>query len=161
MSSSTIIRTRLRSTRNLSPGPVTQVPNCWLLVDGVNKPKLWFYLPVDYWHNVEPPPTSFWTEEVEVIALPKADGIGSQLPAARGNIAYIGPVPERALGLEIAASHINPKGVIDFLHYYRSFKTDYELACMREAQKSAVNGHRAAHEAFLSGMSEFDINRRI
>lgn len=22
--------------------PVTQVPNCWLLVDGVNKPKLWF-----------------------------------------------------------------------------------------------------------------------
>ncbi|STL47887.1 Xaa-Pro dipeptidase [Escherichia coli] len=51
--------------------PVTQVPNCWLLVDGVNKPKLWFYLPVDYWHNVEPLPTSFWTEDVEVIALPK------------------------------------------------------------------------------------------
>ena len=72
--------------------PVTQVPNCWLLVDGVNKPKLWFYLPVDYWHNVEPL-TSFWTEEIEVIALPKADGIGGQLPAARGNIAYIGPVP--------------------------------------------------------------------
>lgn len=78
--------------------PVTQVPNCWLLVDGVNKPKLWFYLPVDYWHNVEPLPTSFWTEEIDVIALPKADGIGSQLPAARGNIGYIGPVPERALG---------------------------------------------------------------
>lgn len=51
--------------------PVTQVPNCWLLVDGVNKPKLWFYLPVDYWHNVEPLPNSFWTEDVEVIALPK------------------------------------------------------------------------------------------
>ena len=77
---------------------MTQVPNCWLLVDGVNKPKLWFYLPVDYWHNVEPLPTSFWTEEIDVIALPKADGIGSQLPAARGNIGYIGPVPERALG---------------------------------------------------------------
>ena len=92
--------------------PVTQVPNCWLLVDGVNKPKLWFYLPVDYWHNVEPLPTSFWTEDVEVIALPKADGIGSLLPAARGNIGYIGPVPERALQLGIEASNINPKGVI-------------------------------------------------
>jgi Xaa-Pro dipeptidase len=90
--------------------PVTQVPNCWLLVDGVNKPKLWFYLPVDYWHNVEPLPTSFWTEEVDVIALPKADGIGSQLPAARGNIAYIGPVPERALGLDIAADKSTRKG---------------------------------------------------
>ena len=29
---------------------------------------------------------------------------------------------------------------------------------MREAQKMAVNGHRAAEEAFRSGMSEFDIN---
>lgn len=115
--------------------PVTQVPNCWLLVDGVNKPKLWFYLPVDYWHNVEPLPTSFWTEEVDVMALPKADGIGSQLPAARGNIAYIGPVPERALGLDIPADKLNPKGVLDFLHYYRAYKTDYELYCMREAQK--------------------------
>ncbi len=89
--------------------PVTQVPNCWLLVDGVNKPKLWFYLPVDYWHNVEPLPTSFWTEEIDVIALPKADGIGSQLPAARGNIGYIGPVPERALGLGIAAAEDQPE----------------------------------------------------
>lgn len=69
--------------------PVTQVPNCWLLVDGVNKPKLWFYLPVDNWHNVEPLPTSFWTEEIDVIALPKADGIGSQLPAARGTSATL------------------------------------------------------------------------
>ena len=23
--------------------PVTSVPNCWLWIDGVNKPKLWFY----------------------------------------------------------------------------------------------------------------------
>ncbi len=66
-------------------------------------------------------------------------------------------MPERALQLGIEASNINPKGVIDYLHYYRSFKTEYELACMREAQKMAVNGHRAA-EAFRSGMSEFDIN---
>lgn len=139
--------------------PVTQVPNCWLLVDGVNKPKLWFYLPVDYWHNVEPLPESFWTDEVELIALPKADGIASQLPAARGNIAYIGPVAERALQLGITAQNINPQGVIDYLHYYRAYKTDYELVCMREAQKMAVAGHRAAHEAFLSGMSEFDINQ--
>lgn len=48
--------------------------------------------------------------------------------------------------------------MIDFLHYHRAYKTDYELYCMREAQKSAVVGHRAAKEAFLSGMSEFDIN---
>ena len=139
--------------------PVTQVPNCWLWVDGVNKPKLWFYLPVDYWHSVEPLPESFWTDEVEMIALPQADAIGGLLPAARENVAYIGPVPERASQLGIAAGNINPQGVINYLHYHRAYKTDYELSCMREAQKVAVVGHRAAHEAFLSGMGEFDINQ--
>ena len=138
--------------------PVTQVPNCWLLVDGVNKPKLWFWLPVDYWHSVEPLPTEFWTPEIDLIALPKADEIGSLLPANRSNIAYIGPVPERALQLNISAANINPKAVIDYLHYYRAYKTDYELTCMREAQKMAVAGHQAAEEAFRAGMSEFDIN---
>ncbi|MFP1557861.1 hypothetical protein ACLB1T_12755 [Escherichia coli] len=44
----------------------------------------------------------------------------------------------QALQLGIEASNINPKGVIDYLHYYRSFKTEYELACMREAQKMAA-----------------------
>ncbi len=85
----------------------------------------------------------------------EADGIGSQLPAARGNIGYIGPVPERAWAWVFAADKINPKGVIDYPHYYRAYKTDYELACMREAQKSAVNGHRCGPcEAFQSGMRQ-------
>lgn len=138
--------------------PVTSVPNCWLWVDGVNKPKLWFYSPVDYWHNVEPLPQSFWTDEIEIVALKKADEIAQLLPPHRDNVAYIGPVPARAAQLGINTDRTNPKAVIDFLHYHRSYKTDYELYCLREAQKTAVIGHRAAKEAFLSGMSEFDIN---
>lgn len=138
--------------------PVTSVPNCWLWIDGVNKPKLWFYSPVDYWHKVEPLPQSFWTDEVELIALTSAEDIDRLLPAQRQSVAYIGPVPQRAAQLGIKSDLINPQGAIDFLHYYRSYKTDYELYCLREAQKSAVVGHKAAKEAFLSGMSEFDIN---
>ncbi|PWC19749.1 Xaa-Pro dipeptidase [Brenneria corticis] len=138
--------------------PVTQVPNCWLWIDGVNAPKLWFYSPVDYWHNVAPVPESFWTDEVDITVLRNADDIGSLLPSARRRVAYLGYAPQRALDLGIDATNINPQGVLDYLHYYRAYKTDYELACMREAQKTAVVGHRAAHEAFLSGMSEFDIN---
>lgn len=56
---------------------VIQVLNCWLLVDGVNKFKLWFYLLVDYWYNVELLLMLFWIEEVEVVVLLKVDGIGS------------------------------------------------------------------------------------
>ncbi|MBN3098567.1 Xaa-Pro dipeptidase [Pectobacterium brasiliense] len=138
--------------------PVTHVPNCWLWVDGVNPPKLWFYSPVDYWHNVAPVPESFWTEDIDITVLRNADDIGQLLPSQRERVAYIGYAPQRAQDLGIRADNINPQGVLDYLHYHRAYKTDYELACMREAQKTAVIGHRAAHEAFLSGMSEFDIN---
>ncbi|WP_174866914.1 Xaa-Pro dipeptidase [Pectobacterium polaris] len=138
--------------------PVTQVPNCWLWVDGVNPPKLWFYSPVDYWHNVAPVPENFWTEDIDITVLRNADDIGQLIPSQRERVAYIGYAPQRAQDLGIRADNINPQGVLDYLHYHRAYKTDYELACMREAQKTAVIGHRAAHEAFLSGMSEFDIN---
>ncbi len=138
--------------------PVTQVPNCWLWIDGVSKPKMWFWSPVDYWHKVEPLPHAFWTKEIEVTALTDADNIGQLLPASRQNVAYIGPVQARATQLGFSTDNINPKGVLDFLHFYRAVKTPYELYCMRQAQKIAVSGHRAAKEAFRSGMSEFDIN---
>lgn len=138
--------------------PVTVVPHCWLWVDGVNKPKLWFYSPVDYWYAVEPLPESFWTPFVDIILIKNPDDIGSLLPAARDNIAYLGSALPRALSLGLKTAGINPQPVLDYLHYHRAYKTDYELACMREAQKTAVMGHRAAHEAFLAGMSEFDIN---
>ncbi len=138
--------------------PVTQVPNCWLWIDGVNPPKLWFYSPVDYWHSVEPLPDAFWTKDVTVLPLANAGDIKGQLPADLKRVAYIGYCQQRALELGITADNINPKAVLDYLHYHRAYKTSYEVACMREAQKIAVNGHRSAKEAFLSGMSEFDIN---
>lgn len=138
--------------------PVTEVQSCWILVDGVNTPKLWFYSPVDYWYSVEPVPDSFWTSYIDITPLKKADEIAQYLPGSLTRIGYIGPNPERAQWLGVSADNINPKAVIDYLHYYRSYKTDYELSCMREAQKVAINGHKAARDAFYSDMSEFDIN---
>lgn len=138
--------------------PVTRVPNCWLWVDGVNKPKLWFYSPVDYWHNVEPLPDSFWSKPFEMVPLANADDISQLLPRQRERIGYIGYAPQRACELGIVSKNVNPKAVLNYLDFHRSIKTGYELACMREAQKTAVMGHRAAHEAFMSGMSEFEIN---
>ena len=44
------------------------------------------------------------------------------------------------------------------LHYHRAYKTPYELALMRLAQRKAVRGHAAARNAFLGGGSEAAIN---
>lgn len=138
--------------------PVTDIPYCWLLVDGVNKPKLWFYAPVDYWHVVNPLPNDFWTKEIDIYPLRRKEEIKQFLPSVLQRMGYIGESVEQALNLGVSKQHINPKAVLDYLHYHRGYKTDYELACLREAQKVAVTGHKAAFEAFLAGMSEFDIN---
>ena len=48
--------------------------------------------------------------------------------------------------------------MIQYLEYQRSYKTPYEIALMRQAQRLAVRGHRAAEAAFRAGQSEFGIH---
>lgn len=137
--------------------PVIDNPNCWLVVNGVDKPKLIFYRPKDFWHTVPPEPSEYWAEEFDIVLLTQADAVEKHLPYDKVNYAYIGEYLEvaRALGFEL----VNPDRVLHFLHYYRAYKTDYEMACMRASSKIAVAGHQAAEAAFRDGQSEFDINQ--
>lgn len=135
--------------------PVIDNPNCWLLVNGEDKPKLIFYLPVDFWHKVPDAPADFWAEHFEIQLLSKANEVEHLLPYDKAQIAYIGENLEvaRALGF----SEFNPEGVLSYLHYHRAYKTAYEQQCLREANRIAVSGHRAAKDAFLHGDSEYEI----
>lgn len=137
--------------------PIIDNPNCWLVVNGVDKPKLIFYRPKDFWHKVPPEPTAFWASEFDIVLLTQADAVEKHLPYDKKKYAYIGEYLEvaRALGFDM----VNPDRVLHYLHYYRAYKTDYELLCMREANQLAVKGHLAAEQAFRAGMSEFNINQ--
>ena len=46
--------------------PVLDNPHCWLLVDGVSKPVLLFYRPVDFWHKVADLPNAFWVDFFDI-----------------------------------------------------------------------------------------------
>lgn len=136
--------------------PVVDNPNCWLIVNGVDKPKLVFYRPKDFWHKVPPEPSEFWAAHFDVVLLTQANAVEKHLPYDKVKYAYVGEYIEvaEALGFDL----VNPDRVLHYLHYHRAYKTDYEMACMREANKLAVTGHRAAELAFRQGLSEFDIN---
>ena len=138
--------------------PLVNNPNCCLIVNGIDKPKLIFYRPEDFWHKVPDEPTDFWVESFDIVYMKTLDQLADLLPADRGRMAFISESAELADTLNIGQH--NPQGVIDYLHYHRSFKTDYELDCMRQANKLAVKGHHAARESFYEGDSEFDINQR-
>ncbi len=135
--------------------PIIDNPHCWLMVDGVNKPKLVFYLPVDFWHKVPDAPNDFWAGFFDIQLIDKPTKVEALLPYDKARIAYLGEQIELAKALGF--TELNPEGVLSYLHYHRAYKTDYELVCMREANRIAVQGHRAAEACFRAGGSEFAI----
>src|SRR5207247_23271 len=44
------------------------------------------------------------------------------------------------------------------LHWERSWKTDYEIECIREATVRGARGHKVAERAFRAGATEYEIH---
>ncbi|WP_394204900.1 Xaa-Pro dipeptidase [Shewanella waksmanii] len=138
--------------------PVIDNPHCWLLVNGADKPQLIFYRPEDFWHKVADVPTEFWTEQVEIKLLTKADKVADLLPSDVSQWAYIGEHIDVAEVLGFKSR--NPEAVMSYLHFHRASKTQYELECLRMANQIAVKGHLAAKSAFYAGANEFEIQQQ-
>mgnify|MGYP000132327820 CR=1 FL=1 len=137
--------------------PITNVTNSWLLVNGVDKPKLVYYQPVDFWHKVVELDESYWGQYFDIEILTKASDVDKLLPYDKKRFAYIGEHIEvaRALGFE----QINPEPLLNYIHYHRAYKTAYEQECMRASNRLAVAAHQAAKAAFMAGKSEFEIQQ--
>ncbi|QDE29503.1 Xaa-Pro dipeptidase [Shewanella polaris] len=138
--------------------PILDTANCWLIANGQDKPTLVFYRPVDFWHKVNDVPQAFWTEHFDIQLLTKPDRIADYLPKSLTSWAYIGEHLDVADILGFTAR--NPDAVMNYLHYHRADKTQYELECMRRANQIAVKGHLAAKNAFYNGATEFEIQQQ-
>jgi len=135
--------------------PLLKNPNCWLIVNGSDKPKLVFFQPVDFWHSVPEDPTDYWVEHFDIIKMADVNEIKKILPQDKKRSVYLGEFVDDAK--ELGFEKTNDKAVLDFLHFHRAYKTEYEFDCLREANRIAVIGHQAAKEAFYAGASEFEI----
>ena len=75
------------------------------------------------------------------------------------NTAYIGPNTQRADSLGVSLDNVNNQSLLNYYHYYRAYKTGYELACMRrEAHENGSQWTYRRSWAFQAELSEFDIN---
>lgn len=135
--------------------PLINNPNSWLVLNGTAKPQLIFYQPVDFWHSVPKDPTDFWAKEFDIVKLTNVEDLRKLLPADLSKSIYLGEFESEAK--ELGFIDINNKIALNYLHYHRAYKTDYEMDCIREANRIAITGHKAAKAAFLSGASEFEI----
>lgn len=132
--------------------PLTDTPGSWIAYTPGAKPKLVFVQPRDYWHVVPEAPHGYWVEHFDIVIVRSAAEAVAQLPG--GKRAVIAPACPGIDGVEINS----PQQVLDYLHWYRSYKTPYELALMREASRIGARAHRAAEAAFRAGESEFGIH---
>lgn len=133
--------------------PVTDNPHSWVIYRRGQKPQLLFYRPVDFWHYVPPAPDTFWSGEYEIVLLAKPAEARQYLNAE--GAAFIGETQ----GLEDwPLGEHNPEPLLAQLNWARAYKTPYEMACLREANRIGVRAHRAAEAAFREGASEFEIN---
>jgi Xaa-Pro dipeptidase len=134
--------------------PVTKAPGSWLVIAPGRKPKLVYLQPRDYWHVVPDAPAGYWVEHFEIAIIREAKDAAAHLPKDARRCAVIGEANVASAGL----APNNPPAVLDSLHWQRSYKTPYELAMMRVANRIGARAHRAAERAFRAGRSEFDIN---
>jgi Xaa-Pro dipeptidase len=112
-----------------------------------------YYQPDDYWHVPPSPPEGEWVEHFDLRVIADPEEAAKHLPAS-GKRAIVGEADAALPGFEPN----NPKALLDYLSWHRAYKSGYELALMRKAQRKAVRGHLAARQAFLDGSSEAGIN---
>lgn len=130
--------------------PLAGLAHSWLLIRPGQRPALRFHAPQDFWHLPPSLPEEPWVDHFAV--EPSDDGAPPRLPA--GRFAVLGEVPaERA---EALGADLNPEGLTRALDELRVRKSDYEVACLREANRRALAGHLAARDAFLGGGAELD-----
>lgn len=135
--------------------PLMAHPESCLIFRPGERPRLVVYQPDDYWHKPPPLPGAPWAEHFDVEVARTKSAIGDELKGLPEHTAYLG---DPAQWDHPAGDTLNNPGqLLNHLHYFRPFKTDYETECIRCATRLAVPAHRAAAAAFGDGASEYDI----
>lgn len=131
--------------------PLPGVSHSWLLIRPGQTPLLRFHAPADFWHLPPRIPQGAWTQRFDIETAADAEP-----PSARhGRLAVLGDVAQTtAAGL---GAELNPPALARALDELRVRKSEYEIDCIAAANRLALVGHRAAHEAFTAGAAELDI----
>ncbi len=136
--------------------PLLRHVDCYLIIAPNTKPKLLYFQEQDFWHKPAADPDEFWANELDIVLYADKKMPTQMINKIEGRWAYLGE--EHSIPVGCTPDAINPKAVIDFLHFHRCVKTDYEIRSMEQAQTIAVQGHHAAESAFRQGASEFETN---
>lgn len=130
--------------------------NSYVLVGRGGRPQLICCRSRDYWHAPAPEPAGFWADHFDMVLVATSEEAEQALPGDIHKWAYLGDPSLCPPGLPIEC--LNPAPLVHSLDYHRVYKSEYEVACIRQASRVAAAGHLAARKAFEDGASELDIH---
>ncbi len=132
--------------------PLADVVSSVLHFKPGHKPVVYLNQPADFWHKIIDNSEGKWAKYFDVRVV----GHYSELPNFKGekNHAWIGSSELHPLD----EADTNPTQLINFLHFSRIQKTEYEIHCLTQANQKALKGHDAAKKAFYAGQSEYQIH---
>lgn len=136
--------------------PVTDNPDCFVIVKPGEKPTLLYFQAMDYWYEVPQDPSGFWTSEFNIKIVTSEEDIKKELPKNLSNTALISAHQDHFSGYGFKA--INPDNLMNEFHYLRASKSPYEQYCMKQASLLGAKAHTVAKDAFFAGKSEYDIH---
>lgn len=135
--------------------PLTDVADCFIYFEPGHVPVLLFNSPVDFWYKSAVLPQGYWTRHFDIRAVADRSAARALLPAQLSRTAFIGVADAEISSWGLGA--VNPPAMVARLDFARAVKSDYELACLREANHLGARGHLAAARAFAAGATEFEI----
>lgn len=135
--------------------PLVAQPDCAVIYRPGEKPILYYHRPDDYWHEAPVEPDFWWARHFDLRIVRRSDRWRDS--HGLDAMAAIGDAP--VLQASFSGEALNPAPLLRRLQLERTRKTDYEVACIKAANQRAARGHEAAHSAFRSGASEFDIHQ--
>ena len=137
--------------------PLTQSPHCYLLIQTGKKPVLFYHLADDFWHVPPVAPSDFWCEHFDIHLCADLAAVKQALAQYQGTKNRRSWIGEHTnIASELGIESVNPEVLMHRLHFARAVKSDYEIACLTQANQVALQGHAAAKSAFLAGQSEFE-----
>jgi len=129
-------------------------PESWLLFEPGARPRVLRGYQAGFWDGPPPAAPDWVWAEIDVRSI-APDRLAAELPT--GRLAFVGEDPARAAALGIA--HPNPPALVAAFDQIRTRKTDYERACLADATRRAVAGHRHAFALFRGQpMSELELH---
>jgi Xaa-Pro dipeptidase len=129
-------------------------PHHLLHVAPGRRPRLVRCAPEDYWYEQGGVTETWWQDAFDYSEAASVEAAWHEL-GRPANAAYVGNEAERARAAGLAD---NPAALVARLDWTRSYKDDYEVACIGEATVLGARGHAAAREAFAAGASELEVH---